>query len=166
LFDRCIAAHCVWLSDTEIALMRETGTQISHKPSSNAKLGNRVRTCARDARGGPERRDRARRRRVQQQSRPVRGDEVRVADPPRERVDPSLQQAPDVVPDGHAQRPAALRHETGELTAGKKADVITVDLLPTVVRDAGGARVRVQREAAAREDLVIIDAQQPHPQPR
>ena len=42
LFDRCIAAHCVWLSDAEIALMRETGTQISHNPSSNAKLGNGI----------------------------------------------------------------------------------------------------------------------------
>ena len=38
----CIAAHCVWLSDVEIALMRETGTQISHNPSSNAKLGNGI----------------------------------------------------------------------------------------------------------------------------
>jgi 5-methylthioadenosine/S-adenosylhomocysteine deaminase len=34
-----VAAHCVWLSDTEIGLMRETGTQISHNPTSNAKLG-------------------------------------------------------------------------------------------------------------------------------
>lgn len=38
----CIAAHCVWLSDVEIALMRETGTHISHNPSSNAKLGNGI----------------------------------------------------------------------------------------------------------------------------
>ena len=38
----CIAAHCVWLSDTEIGLMRATNTQISHNPSSNAKLGNGV----------------------------------------------------------------------------------------------------------------------------
>jgi len=45
----CVAAHCVWLSDTEIALMRETGTHVSHNPSSNAKLGNgiaRVRRCS------------------------------------------------------------------------------------------------------------------------
>ena len=34
-----IAAHCVWLSDTEIGLMRDTGTHISHNPTSNAKLG-------------------------------------------------------------------------------------------------------------------------------
>jgi 5-methylthioadenosine/S-adenosylhomocysteine deaminase len=38
----CVAAHCVWLSDTEIGLMRETGTHISHNPTSNAKLGNGV----------------------------------------------------------------------------------------------------------------------------
>ncbi len=34
-----VAAHCVWLSDTEIGLMRDTGTHISHNPTSNAKLG-------------------------------------------------------------------------------------------------------------------------------
>ena len=34
-----MAAHCVWLSDTEIGLMRETGTHISHNPMSNAKRG-------------------------------------------------------------------------------------------------------------------------------
>src|ERR1700727_805166 len=38
----CVAAHCVWLTDHEIGLMRETGTSISHNPSSNAKLGNGV----------------------------------------------------------------------------------------------------------------------------
>ena len=38
----CIAAHCVWLSDTELALMRETQHAVSHNPSSNAKLGNGV----------------------------------------------------------------------------------------------------------------------------
>ena len=37
-----VAAHCVWLSDTEIGLMRDTGTHISHNPTSNAKLGNGV----------------------------------------------------------------------------------------------------------------------------
>src|SRR5260221_12339028 len=38
----CIAVHCAWLSCTEMALIRQTGTQISHNPSSNAKLGNGI----------------------------------------------------------------------------------------------------------------------------
>ena len=37
-----VAAHCVWLNDHEISLMAETGTHISHNPSSNAKLGNGI----------------------------------------------------------------------------------------------------------------------------
>jgi 5-methylthioadenosine/S-adenosylhomocysteine deaminase len=37
-----VAAHCVWLNDREIEIMRETGTHISYNPVSNAKLGNGV----------------------------------------------------------------------------------------------------------------------------
>jgi 5-methylthioadenosine/S-adenosylhomocysteine deaminase len=38
----CVAAHCVHLSDNEIQLLAETGTSISHNAGSNAKLGNGV----------------------------------------------------------------------------------------------------------------------------
>lgn len=37
-----IAAHSVCLDDSEISLLAETGTHVSHNPSSNAKLGNGV----------------------------------------------------------------------------------------------------------------------------
>ena len=37
-----VAAHCVWLSDREIELIRDSGTHISYDPVSNAKLGNGV----------------------------------------------------------------------------------------------------------------------------
>ena len=37
-----VAAHCVWLTDREIEILRETGTHISHNPVSNAKLGNGI----------------------------------------------------------------------------------------------------------------------------
>jgi 5-methylthioadenosine/S-adenosylhomocysteine deaminase len=37
-----VAAHCVWLSDREIELIRDTGTHISYNPVSNAKLGNGI----------------------------------------------------------------------------------------------------------------------------
>ncbi|MFT4306312.1 MAG: amidohydrolase [Microbacterium sp.] len=37
-----VAAHCVHLSAHEIRMMAETGTNVSHNPSSNAKLGNGI----------------------------------------------------------------------------------------------------------------------------
>ncbi|MBN9608169.1 MAG: chlorohydrolase [Actinobacteria bacterium 69-20] len=39
---KTVAAHCVWLSDHEIDLMRQTATSISYNPISNAKLGNGI----------------------------------------------------------------------------------------------------------------------------
>lgn len=38
----CVAAHCVQLTDDDIALLAETGTHVSYNPGSNAKLGNGV----------------------------------------------------------------------------------------------------------------------------
>ena len=128
LFDRCIAAHCVWLSDAEIALMRETGTQISHNPSSNAKLGNGIARVPEMLAAGIN---------------VGLGHDAAECNNSRDlfevmkfaslihrasRVDPSLQQAPDVVRMATRNGSAALGHETGELTSGKKADVILVDL--------------------------------------
>jgi 5-methylthioadenosine/S-adenosylhomocysteine deaminase len=128
LFDRCIAAHCVWLSDTEIALMRETGTQISHNPSSNAKLGNGIARVPEMLAAGIN---------------VGIGHDAAECNNSRDlfevmkfaslihranRVDASLQQAPDVVRMATRNGSAALGHETGELSVGKKADVILVDL--------------------------------------
>jgi 5-methylthioadenosine/S-adenosylhomocysteine deaminase len=128
LFDRCIAAHCVWLSDPEIALMRETGTQISHNPSSNAKLGNGIARVPEMLAAGIN---------------VGLGHDAAECNNSRDlfevmkfaslihranRVDASLQQAPDVVRMATRNGSAALGHETGELSVGKKADVILVDL--------------------------------------
>ncbi|MGH2596239.1 MAG: amidohydrolase family protein [Actinomycetota bacterium] len=128
LFDRCIAAHCVWLSDTEIALMRQTGTQISHNPSSNAKLGNGIARVPEMLAAGIN---------------VGLGHDAAECNNSRDlfevmkfaslihranRVDASLQQAPDVVRMATRNGSAALGHETGELSTGKKADVILIDL--------------------------------------
>src|SRR5215469_5949364 len=39
---RTLLAHCNWLTRDEIALLAETGTSVSHNPTSNMKLGTGV----------------------------------------------------------------------------------------------------------------------------
>jgi 5-methylthioadenosine/S-adenosylhomocysteine deaminase len=123
----CVAAHCVWLSDTEIALMRETGTHISHNPSSNAKLGNGIARLPEMLAAGLN---------VGLGHDAVEcnnsGDMFEVMKfasliHRAARVDASLQQAPDVLAMATRNGAAALGHETGYLAPGRKADVILVD---------------------------------------
>jgi len=123
----CVAAHCVWLSDTEIALMRETGTHISHNPSSNAKLGNGIARVPEMLQAGIN---------VGLGHDAVEcnnsGDMFEVMKfaslmHRAARVDASLQQAPDVLSMATRNGAAALGHQTGYLAAGRKADVILVD---------------------------------------
>ncbi|MGH7733910.1 MAG: amidohydrolase family protein, partial [Gemmatimonadales bacterium] len=123
----CVAAHCVWLSDTEIALMRETHTQISHNPSSNAKLGNGIARLPEMLGAGLN---------------VGLGHDAAECNNSRDafevmkfaslvhranRVDASLMQAPSVIAMATRNGSAALKHDTGELAPGKKADVILVD---------------------------------------
>ncbi len=124
----CIAAHCVWLSDVEIALMRETGTQISHNPSSNAKLGNGVARLPEMLAAGIN---------------VGIGHDAAECNNSRDlfevmkfaslihratRVDAALQQPGDVLRMATRNGARALGHDTGQLAPGKKADVIVVDL--------------------------------------
>jgi 5-methylthioadenosine/S-adenosylhomocysteine deaminase len=124
----CIAAHCVWLSDTEIALLRQTGTQISHNPSSNAKLGNGIARLPEMLAAGIN---------------VGLGHDAAECNNSRDlfevmkfaslmhrasRVDASLQQAPDVLKMATRNGADALGHPTGQLVPGRKADLILVNL--------------------------------------
>ncbi len=43
LFDcRTVAAHCVWLSDKDMKILRDKGVSVAHCPISNAKLGSGI----------------------------------------------------------------------------------------------------------------------------
>ena len=123
----CVAAHCVWLTDHEIGLMRETGTQISHNPSSNAKLGNGVARLPEMLAAGINvglGHDAA-----ESSNSCDLFDVMKFASLVHRayRVDASLLQAPDVVRMATRNGAAALGHDTGQLAPGKKADVILVD---------------------------------------
>jgi cytosine/adenosine deaminase-related metal-dependent hydrolase len=42
LTDRMVMAHCVWLDDAEIDLIRRTGAHVAHCPSANLKLASGI----------------------------------------------------------------------------------------------------------------------------
>lgn len=123
----CIAAHCVWLSDVELALMRETHTHISHNPSSNAKLGNGVARMPEMVAAGIN---------------VGLGHDAAECNNSRDmfevmkfaslmhratRVDASLGQASDILAMATRNGARGLGFDSGELSPGKKADVVLVD---------------------------------------
>ena len=124
----CVAAHGVWLSDTEIGLMRETGTHISHNPTSNAKLGTGVARVldylqaginvglGHDSTEGVN-----------------TGDLFQVMKfaslmQRAVRMDANLLQAAQLLTMATRNGSAALGHDTGVLATGKKADLIVIDM--------------------------------------
>ena len=123
----CVAAHCVWLNDREIGLLAETGTHVSHNPSSNAKLGNGVARLPEMLAAGINvglGHDAAESSNTCDMFYVMKFASLvhRAV-----RSDASLQQAPDVVRMATRNGAKALRHDTGQLSVGKKADLILVD---------------------------------------
>jgi 5-methylthioadenosine/S-adenosylhomocysteine deaminase len=49
---RTVAAHCVWMTDEDVHLFRQSGARIAHCPVSNAKLGSGVAPISRYRRAG------------------------------------------------------------------------------------------------------------------
>lgn len=124
----CIAAHCVWLSDAEIAMMRETGTHISHNPISNAKLGAGIARIPEMLSAGINvglGHDSAESNNSRDMFEVMKwtGNIHRAS-----RADASLMPAELVLSMATRNAAKALKHNTGSLEVGKKADIIIVDL--------------------------------------
>ncbi len=124
----CVAAHCVWLSDAEIALMRETGTHISHNPVSNAKLGNGVARLPDIVRAGINvglGHDA-----VESNNSADLFETMKWASLVHRatHVDASLFPPREVLAMATRNGSKALKHNTGSLEVGKKADLILINL--------------------------------------
>jgi 5-methylthioadenosine/S-adenosylhomocysteine deaminase len=122
-----VAAHCVHLNDDEIRMMAETGTSISHNPSSNAKLGNGISRVPEMLEAGIN---------VGLGHDAVEcnnsGDMFEVMKfaslmHRAQRQDASLMPADHVLRMATRNGARALAHETGQLVAGAKADLILVE---------------------------------------
>ncbi|MBZ5739496.1 amidohydrolase family protein [Nocardioides mangrovi] len=122
-----VAAHCVHLNDAEIRMMAETGTHISHNPSSNAKLGNGIARVPEMIAAGinvglghdaVECNNSADMFEVMKYASLMHR---------ASRQDASLMQAGDVLRMATRHGAAALGHDTGRLEAGAKADLILVE---------------------------------------
>ena len=42
LSDKLVAAHCIWIEDDDIRILKEKGVNIAHNPTSNLKLGSGI----------------------------------------------------------------------------------------------------------------------------
>jgi 5-methylthioadenosine/S-adenosylhomocysteine deaminase len=122
-----IAAHCVHLNDDEIRMMAETGTHISHNPSSNAKLGNGIARVPEMLAAGinvglghdaVECNNSADMFEVMKYASLVHR---------AQRQDASLMPAADVLRMATNNGAKALGHDTGRLEVGAKADLILVE---------------------------------------
>src|SRR5579863_690659 len=157
---KSVLVHMVWLTQPDIAKLAETGTSVSHNPSSNSKLASGV--CkvpqmlasgvnvALGCDGGPSNNDYDMIR------------EMKLAAIIHKAVtnDPLIVPAETVLEMAtiNGARALGLEHEIGSLEVGKKADIVVVDLnrlhttpsmnpVSTLVYAATGGEV----------DMVVVD---------
>ena len=128
--DRVLAAHGVWLTEKDVALLAASGVAVAHCPSSNAKLASG--TGAGAGAAARRRPGRARHRRAGQQQRPgpVGGDAAgRAAGPAcRSGTRPCCRRSRCWTLATAGGAAALGRPDLGALAPGRWADIIRLDL--------------------------------------
>ena len=126
---RTVLAHCVWATDEEMELLRESGTGVAHCPSSNLKLGSGIARVA-------EMIERGVRVSLGADGAPCNNrldmfTEMRTAS-----LLQKVRRGPEALPARAALRMATIEgaralgveHETGSIEEGKRADLAVVNL--------------------------------------
>ena len=130
LSERTVVAHCVWLDDREIELMRQTGTAVAHCPCSNMKLSSGPARIGDFLRAGL---DVGLGSDGEKENNSVDIiDEMKFASLLQKvtTLDPTVGDPWDILEMATigGARALALESVTGSLEPGKRADIVTVDL--------------------------------------
>ncbi len=156
-----LGAHCIWLSDEDIEILKETETAVSHNPECNMKVADGVAPVAKMIEAGV--------------TVSLGTDSCAVNDNmdmfEAMRVAAFLQKVtamdPAVVPAAEAfamgtiggARALGMEDQIGSLEAGKKADVILIDLSQPHMRPINSIVNNLVYSASAASDVetVIVD---------
>jgi 5-methylthioadenosine/S-adenosylhomocysteine deaminase len=156
-----LGAHCIWLSDEDVEILKETGTAVSHNPECNMKVADGVAQVAKMIEAGV--------------TVSLGTDSCAVNDNmdmfEAMRVAAFLQKVttmnPAVVPAAEAfamgtiggARALGMEDQIGSLAAGKKADVVLIDLTQPHMRPINSIVNNLVYSASAASDVetVIVD---------
>jgi 5-methylthioadenosine/S-adenosylhomocysteine deaminase len=156
-----LGAHCIWLSDDDIALLRDTGTSVAHNPECNMKVADGIAPIAKMLKAGVvvslgtdscavnDNMDMFEAMRVAAFLQKVSHMDATAL---------SAYQVLEMATIGGA-RALGLEAEIGSLEVGKKADLIVVDLTGTHLRPINNLVNNLVYCASAASDVetVIID---------
>ncbi|MCL4458840.1 MAG: amidohydrolase [Chloroflexi bacterium] len=156
-----VGAHCIWLSDDDIRILKETGTAVAHNPECNMKVADGVAPIAdmlaagvivslgTDSCAVNDNMDMFESMRVAAFLQKVTKMNPAVV---------SADQVLDMATIGGA-RALGMEHEIGSLEVEKKADIILVDLSKTHMRPINNIVNNLVYAASAASDVetVIVD---------
>ncbi len=156
-----LGAHCIWLSDDDIGLLRDSGTRVAHNPECNMKVADGIAPIAKMLQAGVvvslgtdscavnDNMDMFEAMRVAAFLQKV------------SRMDPTALSADQVLEMATlgGARALGLEADLGSLEVGKKADVIVVDLTGTHLRPINNLVNNLVYCASAANDVetVIVD---------
>lgn len=156
-----LGAHCIWLSDEDIQILRETGTSVAHNPECNMKVADGVARVAdmlaagvvvslgTDSCAVNDNMDMFEAMRIAAFLQKVT------------KMDPAVVPAEEVLAMATIGGAKALNleHEIGSLEVGKKADIILVDLTQPHMRPINNVANNLVYAASAARDVetVIVD---------